>query len=191
MVAAGVINPLAGKRFNHSPHIHVWLEAVRATYTQLSRLAKQPFLQWVDMLRLFREKDQHRYYERLSGQENIQLLISGTFTPDHPPQPVAAPLGRFIQKHTGYVRIPSLLAFLADWLKARQALEIASVSSEDISVDDHGVRYGRLRAGDIIFCDGYRSMKNPGSDTCPLLPTRERFLPCRQDPEPDQLSCRT
>ena len=182
MVAAGVINPLAGKRFNHSPHIHVWLEAVGATYTQLSRLAKQSFLQWVDMLRLFREEDQHRYHERLSGQEDIQNLFSGAFAPGHPPQPVAAPLGGFIQRRTGYVRIPSLLAFLAGWLKARRALEIASVSPEDISADGHGVRYGGLRAGGIIFCDGYRSMKNPWFGDLPFAPDKGEILTLRARP---------
>ena len=189
MVAAGVINPLAGKRFNHAPQVHDWLEAVETTYTHLAQQAKEPFLQWVDMLRLFHSPEQHHFYARLPGQAAIADLLGGGFPPDNPPQPVWAPLGGFTQHRTGYVRLPALLHFLAHWLREHQALHIATVNHEDLEISAERVCYGSFQAGGVVFCDGYRSMHSPWFGYLPFAPDQGEILTLAQKPNarPGQL----
>ncbi|WP_456376881.1 NAD(P)/FAD-dependent oxidoreductase [Thiolapillus sp.] len=182
MVAAGVINPLAGKRFNHAPQIHDWLEYVETTYTQLAQQAKEPFLQWVDMLRLFHTPEQQRFYARLPGQEAIGNLLGGSFPPNQPPQPVQAPLGGFTQHRTGFVRLPALLHFLARWLREHQALHITTVNHEALEISTERVCYGGFQAGGVVFCDGYRSMHSPWFGYLPFAPDQGEILTLAQKP---------
>lgn len=176
MVAAGVINPLAGKRFNHAAQIHAWLEAVEATYTRLAQRAGTPFLQWMDMLRLFHTEEQHRFYARLPEQPEIRDLFGAVFSPKNPPQPVQAPLGGFTQYRTGYVRLPALLAFLANWLRKHQALHLGTLNYGALEVGNGQLRYENIQAREIVFCDGYRSMHSPWFGYLPFAPDQGEIL---------------
>ncbi|WP_456407477.1 NAD(P)/FAD-dependent oxidoreductase [Thiolapillus sp.] len=182
MVAAGVINPLAGKRFNHAPKIHAWLDSVEATYTELSEVAGKPFLQWVDMLRLFREQEQYRYHARLPGRKDIQDLLGASFPPGKPPQPVNAPLGGFTQHRTGYVRLPALLKFLANWLREQDALQLGALDHDSLKITDGQVAHGNIEAKGVIFCDGYRSMDSPWFGYLPFAPDQGEILTLQAKP---------
>ncbi len=175
-VAAGLINPLAGMRFNHSPFVHQWLAAVEGCYGELEKAAGERFLHWQPMVRLFRSPEQARFYARRAADPEDRDLLDGRFGPDQSGEPVHAPHGGFIQKRTGHLDLPALLAFLGSWLKEREALQYADVELEEIEVGDESVRIGELRGRHLVFCDGYRSMNNPWFGHLPFAPDKGEFL---------------
>ena len=176
MVAAGLINPMAGMRFNHSPFVQEWLQSVEQTYGELAELSGQAFLQWLDMLRLFRSPEQQRFFERQKDRKETGNLLGNRLDRDDFPQPVQAPWGGFEQRHTGWVRLPGLLSFMAGWLEERDMLRKASVTWDELEPHDGKIRWKDVRANHVIFCDGYRSMHNPWFDWLPFAPDQGEIL---------------
>jgi len=181
-VAAGLINPLAGMRFNHSPHVHEWLQAVEVLYGEIEAVAGKPFLHWQPMVRLFRSPEQVRFFERRSADPEDRDLLDGRFAPEASGEPVHAPHGGFIQKRTGHLDLPALLAFLAGWLREQGALEQHSVEFDEIQPGDRGVTLGSLTAHHLVFCDGYRAMDNPWFGGLPFAPDKGEFLVLEASP---------
>ncbi len=176
-VAAGLINPLAGMRFNHSPFVHQWLEALERCYGKLEEAAAdRPFLHWQPMVRLFRSPEQVRFFDRRAADPHDRDLLDGRFGPDQSGEPVHAPHGGFIQRRTGHLDLPALLAFMATWLNERGALQHADVDFDGIQVHGETVRIGKLAGRHLVFCDGYRSMHNPWFGHLPFAPDKGEFL---------------
>ena len=69
-VAAGLINPLAGMRFNCAPRTAEWLASAHAFYDQLGKHFGRHYFHPIDMQRLFRSPEQRRFYQR--QQERAQ-----------------------------------------------------------------------------------------------------------------------
>ena len=63
-VAAGLVNPLAGMRFNCAPRTAQWLESAHAFYRSLGALYDRSYFHAIDMQRLFRSPEQARFYRR-------------------------------------------------------------------------------------------------------------------------------
>ncbi|WP_456374758.1 NAD(P)/FAD-dependent oxidoreductase [Thiolapillus sp.] len=190
MVAAGLINPLAGMRFNHSPFIHHWLGDVAQTYHELAGLAGEEFLQWLDMLRLFRSPEQQRFFERQKGKKEIEDLLGARLEAENITQPVQAPWGGFEQHHTGWVRLPRLLEFLSRWLRTRGMLRNATVSWKELEMRQSGLCWKDIHASHVVFCDGYRSMHNPWFSWLPFAPDQGEILtlkPVSSAPLPDRI----
>ena len=190
MVAAGLINPLAGMRFNHSPFVHEWLAAVEQTYGELAGMAGEPFLQWLDMVRLFRSSEQVRFYERQRARTETADLLGRRLDAEDFPQPVHAPWGGFEQKRTGWVRLPRLLAFMARWLEGKGALRRERLNHDDLVLRDDGIAWKDATARHLVFCDGYRSMHNPWFDWLPFAPDQGEILTLKRNanlPLPDRI----
>lgn len=175
-VAAGLINPLAGMRFNHSPFVHEWLDAVEQLYGELEAAAGRRFLHWQPMLRLFRSPGQVRFFERRAADPADRDLLGERFGPEQSGEPVHAPHGGFVQRRTGHLDLPALLAFLAGWLEAQNALLRRSVEQRAIRVEGECVRIGELAGRHLVFCDGYRGMGNPWFGHLPFAPDKGEFL---------------
>lgn len=176
MVAAGLINPLAGLRFNRRPETADWLGAAGQWYAALERRFGRRFFHPVPMLRLFRSVEQQRFHARRLADPDSNGLLGAAFGADNCPEVVSAPFGGFIQHRTGYVDLPLLLGTLRDWLRERASLIGATLAPAQIALHDRGVRALGLDAARLVFCDGARLRDNPWFDTLPLAPEKGEIL---------------
>lgn len=169
-VAAGLVNPLAGMRFNRRPEAGDWLAAAEHWYAALAVEFGRPLFHPRPMLRLFRSPGQRRFYDRRRADPAGRLLLGPAFAADHCPEAVAAPLGGFVQTRTGYVDVPLLLRLLREWLRARDALVEAGLAPGQVRPAAGGVVALGLHARRLVFCDGARLRHNPWFDSLPLQP---------------------
>lgn len=182
MVAAGLINPLAGIRFNHAPQTHAWLSAAETCYPRLEHALGVRFWHPLPMLRLFRSPEQVRFFERrLRGGHDP--YTAGRLWPEAIPTPIAAPFGGFRQTHTGFVDLPILLAAARAALIARGQFRQMALAPAALAWDAQGARLGDITARQVIICTGARLGEWPGLDDLPLQPEHGEILDL-ESPEP-------
>lgn len=175
-VAAGLINPLAGMRFNRRPEVGDWLSAAASFYGALEETFNLRLLYWIPMLRLFRSPEQQRFYQRRIEDADCRELLGTSFSAQSCPENVAAPHGGFTQKRTGYVDLPLLLASIRDWLSDQASFIDEAVGYDDILLDDGHVAVGSLSAKRLVFCEGARLTDNPWFKHLPLAPEKGEIL---------------
>lgn len=176
-VAAGLVNPLAGMRFNVHPRTADWLKTMHRTYRDIAHaLETTPYFHPIRMQRLFRSPEQRRFYRRQCENVAARPYLGKSFGPDEEEAPIRAPHGGFYQHETGYVALPRLLDDLRQWLWNRGLLIEAESLSDKVRVNENGVQVAESRAAQLIFCEGYRMRENPWFDWLPLQPVKGEIL---------------
>jgi glycine/D-amino acid oxidase-like deaminating enzyme len=175
-VAAGLINPLAGMRFNRRPQVHAWLAAAEDWYASLARQFGQTYLHPLPLLRLYRSTRQRRFYQRRRDDPDSRDLLGSEFGPTACPEPIVAEHGGFTQLRTGYVDLPALLDSMAQWLRGIDALVSRALAYEQVLPVADGVGVGDLSADRLVFCDGARLRHNPWFDWLPLAPDKGEII---------------
>lgn len=176
MVAAGLINPLAGMRFNRRPEMADWLAAADDWYTRLERHFGRRFYHPLPMLRLFRSYEQRRFYQRRVEDPASSGLVGSSFESTSCPEPVSAPFGGFLQHRTGYVDLPLLLTTLRNWLSTSATLLPLAAAPADIDCSDERVSFRGHSARRVVFCDGARMRDNPWFRHLPLAPDKGEII---------------
>jgi glycine/D-amino acid oxidase-like deaminating enzyme len=176
MVAAGLVNPLAGMRFNRRPELPDWLAAADRWYAELEKAFDRRLFHPLPMLRLFRSAKQRRFYARRAQDPASQDLLGAAFAADGCPEPIRAPDGGFAQYRTGYVDLPRLLQGMRAWLDNQGCLVERELASAQIECSARGVHADGLQARRLIFCDGARLRFNRWFGGLPLAPDKGEIL---------------
>jgi len=175
-VAAGLINPLAGMRFNCAPRTAEWLNSAHAFYNQLGEACGRHYFHAIDMQRLFRSPQQRRFFERQLERPNSLPYLGDELTVEDFDPGVDAPHGGFAQTQTGYLEMPLILADLRKWLEEHHAYRQQAVDYVAIQPGKDSVVIGELQASHLVFCEGYRLQANPWFNVLPLQPDKGEFL---------------
>lgn len=183
MVAAGLINPLAGLRLVLPPEMNAWLEAVVETYTELEKASGKALFHPLDMLRLFQDAGQLRFWERLQQQTTANKYYSTTCAANN--LEVNAPFGGFTQHHTGYVDLPPLLEYLKQQFIQANALTTGSLDYDDLKLTASEISWQGLNARHLICCEGWRAQQNPWFSWLPFTPDKGEFITLQEDAIPD------
>ena len=179
-VAAGLVNPLAGMRFNAAPHTDAWLKALQPAYRLLTdTLGSDPYLHEVPMQRLLRSPEQRRFYERQQNNPEVSAYLGRTLAAGEADPGIQAPYGGFEQRATGYVDLPRLLGDLRDWLKAQQSYVHQEIAYDAVEMTDSGATIGQYQARQLVCCEGYRMLANPWFNRLPLQPDKGELLRLR------------
>lgn len=176
-VAAGLINPLAGMRFNAAPDTAGWLSSMRHAYHGIAEtLHSAPYLHGIGMQRLLRSPEQRRFLDRQRDNPAVSAYLGRPLGPGDVDPGIRAPYGGFEQHATGYVDLPRLLMDLREWLTQRESLAQHDIDYHDIDISDTSVSLGRQHARQLVFCEGYRMQDNPWFGHLPLQPDKGELL---------------
>jgi glycine/D-amino acid oxidase-like deaminating enzyme len=183
-VAAGLMNPVAGKRFALTWMAHDTLPYALAFYRALGQELGEAFLQEVPILKVFSSAEEQRQLlarvaTATGGADPWQGFVQAI-----DPRPIErpgllAPLGGVWLQGGGHLRVESLLAALAQqgcaegWLR-EETFDWAGLVADDAG----GAVYapGGVRAAQVVCCQGAAALECPYFNWLPLTPNRGAVL---------------
>ncbi|KAA9325274.1 FAD-dependent oxidoreductase [Hymenobacter busanensis] len=176
-VAAGLINPVAGKRFALSWRIDELLPAAAATYRALEAEFGQPFFHELPILKLFSSvREQNDVLARSAdGRWGDYVRDPAQPLPDVPL--LKQPFGGLVLQHGGWVDTSALLdALTADGLQ-KGWLRAETFAPELLVAEASGATYaGRVRVRRVVFCEGAAAVRNPWFGWLPITPNQGEVL---------------
>ena len=183
-VAAGLINPVSGRRLVLQRNVAELLPAARACYDRLRSFFGNDFFVEKPMRKILSDSAQKQQAERRLRQADYAGYLQALASDGHE---LIAPFGTLHQLQTGYLRTEALLNALRTWLISCGCYRQAEFDCVDICLEGD-LRWHDLKPRHIVFCEGYMARTNPWFGSLPFQPAKGVILSCTsQTPLPSQI----
>lgn len=174
--AAGLINPVTGKRLVKQANAEQFLAAATGLYAELADQFGKQLFHPMPMLRAFRNDDEIDSWEKRLHNPAYNDFLGERLDSSDFPAPFIAPLGGFIQKQTGYLDTNGLMDGIRAQLMEQGAFMQDELHYANLEIGEDGIRWKDIHARRIIFCEGYRMMNNPWFGYLPLQLAKGEIL---------------
>lgn len=160
-VAAGVINPVTGRRFVKSWRIEELLPFAVETYRHIEAELGMPFYYSLPIVRSFSNRQEECHwllrsaeigYERYILDKSKLGAYQGRVQPSHSYGEVG---------HSAQVDVSRLVEVYRDLFLEQGILSNEVFDYEALETDDLGVTYKGIKAKKVIFCEGQQANNNP------------------------------
>lgn len=159
--AAGIINPITGRRYVKSWRIDELLPFAKKTYQELENLLQTQFYYDRNVIRTFANAKEENDWLLHSIEPSYQNYIADR-----------ADIGNYKTKTTpafGYgevlqgaqVNLPFLITEFRNFLISNNQLIEEVFDFEQLTIQDSSIYYKNLIADKIIFCEGAKAKENP------------------------------
>lgn len=166
-VAAGLVTPLAGARFNLPDGLETRLDYARAFYWKHEEASGATFFHHRRIARLFQsEAERTAWNARLEKEGERYARFHEPLAIDE--ARFHAPHGGFEMKEGGWLDVPAFLEYTRQALLERAAYAIGQVKSADVILEDDGIRWKNVSASRVVFCEGWRGNQNRFFDWIPM-----------------------
>ena len=175
-VAAGLMNPVTGKRLVKDPMVESYLAAARECYAELGAQFGQVYLHEKPMLRLFDNEEIKQAWRKRRAEPGYEDFIGEELGPAE----CGYPQGGFLQYQTAYLSVTSLLNAIRQWLIDHSAMITTEFDYRELNISKL-VSWRDLSADRLIFCEGARVTENPWFNTLPMQATQGEILTGRSN----------
>ncbi|MCW3461930.1 NAD(P)/FAD-dependent oxidoreductase [Chitinophaga nivalis] len=170
-VAAGIINPVSGRRFEPAWLYDTIYPFAKKTYQELEQLLQVPVFTERELWSVFpSEQMRQAFITKTTGD-------AYTIMPDHLKYEtfLDQPYGAAIVKGAT-VNLRALLPAYRRYLQEQESLLETHLELANLEVTPAGVQYGHISATKIIFCDGVATTGNPFFKDIKFLPNKGEVL---------------
>lgn len=179
-VAAGIINPITGKRMVLMPDYSKFHSHALSTYQALEELLQKKFFYPVEIIRTFKNADERRLWE-----ERKELPESLAYAKTYNPSGLYAKILKddygSLNFQGGYCDVSIFLQSLTDYFKKRKCLINKKFDYRALKINEGDVQYKNITAKYIIFCEGFKASFNPWFKDLPFKHAQGEILEIKLD----------
>jgi glycine/D-amino acid oxidase-like deaminating enzyme len=175
-VAAGLVNPVAGKRFAKSWLADTFIPSANTFYAGLETHFKQQLYFRKPIYKIFSSIEEQNTWMAKSAGSSWNEYIEATYTQSINHPDIQDPFGGVLIKQGGYLQVAETLRLLAAELLQQGLLLPERFDMEALQLTSEGVAYKDITAKHLVFCEGYQVIHNTYFKWLPLQPTKGEVL---------------
>ncbi|MBD2716054.1 FAD-binding oxidoreductase [Microvirga sp. STR05] len=176
-VAAGLMNPVAGKRFALAWRADELLTAASQLYGEMEAHFGEQFFVQLPIWKLFSSVAEQNTMLARSADKPWQDFVENAGAELPTPSGILNEFGGLCIRRGGYVRLRELLAALAAESLENGLLQHETFDWQQLVTGPTGVTYaGRVRARQLVCCEGAAATQNPFFHWLPLTPNQGEVL---------------
>ncbi|RED99744.1 NAD(P)/FAD-dependent oxidoreductase [Marinoscillum furvescens] len=176
MKAAGIYNPITGRRMIKTWMADELFSGLEAYYSQLEQVLNARFLYPKSIYRpFFSHEEQNDWAGRLADDAYTPYLKQ--IHPGSRQIPgVLDDFGGLELKKCGFVHLPNMLKAMRKWFDDKGMYRSEVFQYEEMNVSEGEVKYKELRATKVVFCEGPAVAANPYWNSLPFKPVKGEIL---------------
>lgn len=178
-VAAGIINPVTGRRFVKSWMIETLLPFAKSTYQAIENQLNIHLYHEKNILRALANPKEENDWLARATEPGYTPFLAEKSDPENYSQYLHAPYAFGETKGSAQVDLPALIAAYRADLKANDEFLEEQFDYQAVAFQENGVVYHDWKAKGIVFCEGYGMKANPFFKDLPMRGDKGQVLEVR------------
>lgn len=184
MVAAGIVNPVTGRRLVKSWKTDQLLGFALQFYKSLEDLFKVKFVNQVDILRVFENVGEQNDFLSKTADPNYEQYLSEA-SDEIVTEGINADLSFGEIKQSFFINTRIFLQSIEKYFISKQAKIVGEFDVREIEFEKDSIQIEMnqkiFQAKKIIFCEGHKMQNNPWFNYLPISPNKGEFLIIKSD----------
>lgn len=185
-VAAGLFNPITGKKFVKTWNANLLFPYLHNFYPQYERVLGEKFFYPADIYRPFSTIEEQNDWQGHSGKPSYQLFIKEIYR-RHQFEGISDPCGGILIKGGGFLDLPLMLSRARQIFKEKGVLWEEKLDDKQLAIDDKAARYKQAEARKIIFCRGRHDAASTFFGWLPFRPVKGEILSLKSATKTDKI----
>lgn len=176
-VAAGVLNPIPGRRFAPTWKADEVLDETTRCWTEFGQLLDGNIFEAMPIIRFFHNGDQNFWHGRKNTDNRF---VQREFTKEEQFTGLRNSDGGIVISG-GRIDIPAFLSAAEQYLRTEGTIFANDSALVEECSQEYRVIWSGISAGAVIWCEGWRSAINPLWSYLPFVPAKGEILTIRAD----------
>jgi glycine/D-amino acid oxidase-like deaminating enzyme len=175
-IAAGIVNPVTGRRFAKSWRYEALFTFAKQCYLDLEKELGITLWNERNILRAL-----HNTFEENEWMRRSVFPDYAPFFADEPDltgfeNKISEPHAWGELRQCAQVDMPELIHVFREKLRREQLLDEEVFDYQELKLQQEGVKYKKIEAVKVIFCEGARALQNPFFNFLPFSVTKGELL---------------
>ncbi|GAB4034714.1 NAD(P)/FAD-dependent oxidoreductase [Spirosoma gilvum] len=175
-VAAGIVNPLTGRKLVRTWKADELFPFLHRFYRQIEADLGVRFFQDKNIYRPFRSSDEKTAYLAYVSDPDIQPYVEKVVDDQLYSPFIHNPFGGIEVTQGGWLDLTEFIRIIKGYFIKKNQYYEGRILPADLTISDNKIEWQGLTINKVIFCDGVQARENPLFDWLPYNPVKGQVL---------------